>query len=393
MALRIVLLLAAAADAWLQTTTRTPPRPPTTRLRASKDDLGRREALALGLAQALGVALAPDAAGAAGELGRVIPAADLLAAAAAAPAKRKVVVTGANSGVGLEGAKLLAAAGHDVVCACRTAAKAEAAAAACGGKAVPAVCDLADLKSVRAFAASVKDVDTLVLNAGLALSTKDTAAQRTKQGFELTIGTNHLGHMALYELLEKRLAAAKGQPRLVVTASPVHDPKSGGGDVGSKATLGDLAGLARVDFDMVDGGAYDPDKAYKDSKLCNILFTAEASRRLAKLNPKATANAFSPGLIPAPDGFFKYQNKFFAKTFNTIATAAGVAETAAFGGSCLAFMAASPSLDAVTDGWYDTDPPGKHQLRAHDPSDEARDVAKQKKLWDLSAALIAKASA
>ena len=60
------------------------------------------------------------------------------------------------------------------------------------------------------FAASVKDVDTLVLNAGLALSTKDTAAQRTKQGFELTIGTNHLGHMALYELLEKRLAAAKG---------------------------------------------------------------------------------------------------------------------------------------------------------------------------------------
>ena len=210
MALRIVLLLAAAADAWLQTATRTPPRLPTTRLRASKDDLGRREALALGLAQALGVALAPDAAGAAGELGRVVPAADLLAAAAAAPAKRKVVVTGANSGVGLEGAKLLAAAGHDVVCACRTAAKAEAAAAACGGKAVPAVCDLADLKSVKAFAASVKDVDTLVLNAGLALSTKDTAAQRTKQGFELTIGTNHLGHMALYELLEKRLAAAKG---------------------------------------------------------------------------------------------------------------------------------------------------------------------------------------
>ena len=66
MALRIVLLLAAAADAGLQTTTRTPPRPPTTRLRASKDDLGRREALALGLAQALGGALAPDAAGAAG---------------------------------------------------------------------------------------------------------------------------------------------------------------------------------------------------------------------------------------------------------------------------------------------------------------------------------------
>ncbi|KAH8057219.1 hypothetical protein JL722_6866 [Aureococcus anophagefferens] len=159
----------------------------------------------------------------------------------------------------------------------------------------------------------------------------------------------------------------------------------------AQGDAGDLAGLAQVDFDMVDGGAYDPDKAYKDSKLCNILFTAEASRRLAKLNPKATANAFSPGSSRARR-LLQVPEQVFAKTFNTIATAAGVAETA-FGGSCLAFMAASPSLDAVTDGWYDTDPPGKHQLRAHDPSDEARDVAKQKKLWDLSAALIAKASA
>ena len=358
--------------------------------RESDEGLGRREALGLALVQALGLA-APSVARAEGELGRVIPAGDLLAAAAAAPTKRKIVITGANSGVGLEGAKLLAAAGHEVTCACRTLAKAEAAAAACGGGAKAAVCDLADLASVKAFAGTVDEVDTLVLNAGLALNTKDTVASRTKDGFELTIGTNHLGHMALYELLEAKLAKAPGQPRLVVTASPVHDPKSGGGDVGSKATLGDLKGLGSVTFDMVDGGAFDADKAYKDSKLCNILFTAEASRRLRKLNPRATANAFSPGLIPAPDGFFKYQNKLFASTFNKIANAVGVAETAKFGGSCLAFMATSPSLDAVTDGWYDTDPPGKHQLRAHQPSDEARDVDEQKKLWALSDALIKEA--
>lgn len=378
--LLVAALLAATAHALAPNHNRaTPPllaeTPP-----AASAALGRRELLLT-----LGAAGLPLRAGAAGPEGTVVPQAELFDTAAKV-ARKRIVVTGANSGVGLEGAKILAQAGHDVVCACRTQAKADAAAAACGGTA--AVCDLADLASVRRFAGTVQGVDVLVLNAGLALNTKDAAASRTKDGFELTIGTNHLGHFLLYNLLEDKLAKAADHPRLVVTASPVHDPLSGGGNVGSTASLGDLHGLKETKFDMVDGGAFDADKAYKDSKLCNLLFTAEATRRLTKKNSKATVHAFSPGLIPSPDGFFKYQNKFFAKTFNAIATTAGVAETASFGGACLAYVATAPALDQPTDGWWDTDPPGKHQLRCHLPSVEARNVEEQRELWRLSAGLV-----
>ena len=208
-----------------------------------------------------------------------IPQAKLLGGLAAA-SPRDVIITGANSGVGLEGAKLLVAAGHRVVLACRTQAKADAAAKACldyaaaaapassrpGGTAVAMECDLANLASVRAFAKAVKGkpLDSLVLNAGLALNTADKLPERTKDGFEMTIGVNHLGHFLLANLLVDDLKGHKDlkvDPRLVITASPVHDPTSGGGNVGSKASLGDLAGLAAgPSFSMVDGGAYDPDK-------------------------------------------------------------------------------------------------------------------------------------
>lgn len=208
--------------------------------------------------------------------------------------------------------------------------------------------------------------------------------QRTADGFEVTIGTNHLGHFYLANLLVPSLSLAN-EPRIVVTASPVHDPKSGGGDVGPPASLGDLSGLANARFEMVDGGTFDPDKAYKDSKLCNMLFMAEASRRFASKG--ITVNAFSPGLIADPNGFFRNQNPLFANVFNQISRFAGVAETNEFGGSGLAYLAVDPAMKGVQGGWYDSYPPGKHQLAVHTPSDEACDVSKQRRLWELSAKL------
>ena len=123
-----------------------------------------------------------------------------------------VTAAGASSGVGLSGSKLLTAAGHDVTLACRTAAKAEAAAAACnayaasggdaapatgapgfnaprraGGRASAAACDLTSLESVRAFAAEAArggPVDSLVLNAGVSLNVGDAAERFTQEGFE-----------------------------------------------------------------------------------------------------------------------------------------------------------------------------------------------------------------
>ena len=379
--------------------------------------LDRRRALqTLGAASLLnGVPL--SALADATEFELVVQQAALLDGLASAPV-RNVIVTGASSGVGLAGAKLLTAAGHQVTLACRTQAKADAAVKACnafaassssagptgladfysqrraGGTARGAACDLSSLSSIRSFAKSVsgEKLDTLVLNAGLSLDATDKTRKATEDGFELTVGTNHLGHFALASLLRPTLAKGSS-PRLLVTGSGVHDPATEGGKQGGPekwAALGDLKGFAEqgAQFSMVDGGTFDPDKAYKDSKLCNLLFTAEASRRLAKKNAKATAHAFSPGLIPSPDGFFRYQPKFFAKTFNAIATKAGVAETSEFGGACLSYVATAPLLDQSTNGWWDTDPPGKHQLLCHLPSAEARSIDEQKELWRLSAGLV-----
>jgi NAD(P)-dependent dehydrogenase (short-subunit alcohol dehydrogenase family) len=107
------------------------------------------------------------------------------------------------------------------------------------------------------------------LNAGVARKTDATDVARTQDGFELTVGTNHLGHFYLQHLLLPLLSRSKIGGRLVITASGVHDPQSPGGAQGVPATLGNLLGLERDGkrFEMVDGGAFNADKAYKDSKV------------------------------------------------------------------------------------------------------------------------------
>ena len=175
-----------------------------------------------------------------------------------------IIVTGGNSGVGKATATAMAAAGHEVVIACRTLSKGHEAAASINGNVDVAELDLADLGSVRKFADTIDHVDVLVNNAGvLGLPLSYTA-----DGFEAHMGTNHLGHFALTCLLGDRI-----RNRVVTVASSNH-------------------ALARMHFDDLNWHTrrYNPWSAYGESKLANILFVQELARR------GRTAYASDPGM-------------------------------------------------------------------------------------------------
>lgn len=197
---------------------------------------------------------------------------------ASAESPKTILVTGANSGIGLEACKRIAATQPQstLLLACRTIQKAQAATETIGGNSIPLACDLSNLASIAACVQEIQTqrsigrIDTLCLNAGLARNAGATDCLRTVDGWELTIGVNHVGHFYLRHLLQPLLAP---QGRIVITASGVHDPESPGGAQGIPATLGDLQGLVSVGrgCEMIDGGAFNGDKAYKDSKVCHFV--------------------------------------------------------------------------------------------------------------------------
>ena len=186
-----------------------------------------------------------------------------------------------------------------------------------GGSAEAVVLDLADLESVsgwaREYVASGQSLNAVVCNAGVAPNREGGAAevdiQRTAQGFEQTIGVNHLGHFALVAQLMPSLRATPNA-RVVITSGAIHDAESPDGKNGAPPTLGGLAGLSSGPrFTMCDGGAFDGNKAYKDSKLCGVLFARELARRLEEQglggggSGGLVCNAFSPGFVPTSELF------------------------------------------------------------------------------------------
>lgn len=175
--------------------------------------------------------------------------------------------------------------------------------------------DLTDLESVAVFARKwgKKPIDCIALNAGIQSSVK----RRTAQGFEATVGTNHIGHFYLLKLLLSNVKASKSG-RVVIVGSGVHNPKEAGGNVGSAAGLGDMTGLEggfREPCWMIDNSEYDSDKTYKDSKLCNVITCLEQARRLQKERSKVTCNCMNPGLIPTT-GLFREFNPIFTAVFS-----------------------------------------------------------------------------
>jgi NAD(P)-dependent dehydrogenase (short-subunit alcohol dehydrogenase family) len=183
---------------------------------------------------------------------------------------RTYVVTGANSGIGLIAARELARAGGRVVLAVRDTARGERAAAGIDGDTEVRRLDLADLASVREFAEAWDGpLDVLINNAGVMATPK----RRTTDGFELQIGTNHLGHFALTNLLLEHVT-----DRVVTVSSGAH-----------------RAGAIRLDDLNWEDGHYFRWRAYGQSKLANLLFTLELQRRLAEAGSDVRAVACHPG--------------------------------------------------------------------------------------------------
>jgi protochlorophyllide reductase len=322
-------------------------------------------------------------------------------------AARHILLTGGNSGIGFAAAVILCRAGHPLTLLCRDRATAEQARCRVAEQAFsstpPAaeVCDLGDLDSVRDCAASLlargNPIDTLVLNAGLQYVGVGEP-RRTPQGHELTFGVNHLGHFLLAHRLLPLLTAGRA-PRLVVTASEVHDPATAGGKVGPPAGLGDLGGLQPGQgTTMVNGmPRFDADKAYKDSKLCNVLFAREFARRMDKRGTPCPVIAWSPGLVIPPDGrggFWRYSrqsnelgHRLFALAARSILRLTESVENA---GALLASLA---SDDAYASNGFSyhrnrVTSPGRHVFEASATSAEAQDHDLAFRLWEASEALV-----
>ena len=172
--------------------------------------------------------------------------------------------------------------------------------------------DLSNLENVQ----KVKDyinnknvsLDVVILNAGLQY-TGSFYPKVSKQGIELTFAVNHLAHFYLINILIG-LIKNSNESRIIITSSDVHDPNSSGGNIGFKAGLNNL-----INFEEEITGKFlnfSSDKAYKNSKLCNILFAKELSKRLQIKSIKTTVITWAPGLvIPNDDeGFFRYSKSF-----------------------------------------------------------------------------------
>jgi NAD(P)-dependent dehydrogenase (short-subunit alcohol dehydrogenase family) len=183
---------------------------------------------------------------------------------------RTAIVTGANSGIGRAAATALAGAGARVVLAVRSTEKGREAAAKMSGQTEVRPLDLADLASVREFASGWDgEIDLLINNAGVMVP----PLSRTADGFELQFGTNHLGHFALTNLLLEWVTG-----RVVTVSSTAHR-------------------IGAIDFDDLnwERRSYSRWRAYGQSKLANMLFTAELQRRLTEAGSPVLATAAHPG--------------------------------------------------------------------------------------------------
>ena len=278
------------------------------------------------------------------------------------------VVTGSNTGLGYDTARVLAGRGAQVVMAVRDTGKGDAAAARIrrlspDAKVTVHKLDLGSLASVKQagaeLAAAYPRIDLLINNAGVMYPPKSTTAD----GFELQFGTNHLGHFALTGLLLGNLLEVDGS-RVVVVSSIAHNIR------------------AKIDFDDLqwEQRKYDRVASYGQSKLANLMFAYDLQRRLATADAKTIAVAAHPGVAATelvrhiPGAGLPGVDWISGKLLNT------------------AEMGALPTLRAATDpavtGGQYYGPDGFRELRGYpvlaSSTKQSQDVAIQQRLWKVS---------
>lgn len=230
---------------------------------------------------------------------------------------RTIVITGADSGLGFEAAKRLAAAGAHVVLACRNEEKAEDAASRIAGSTEVRLVDTSSLDSVRAFAAAAPDrIDVLINNAGVMAPDES----RTPDGFELQFATNYLGAYALTALLLPRLT-----DRVVMTSSLAH--------YGGRLVLDDLNRHRR---------RYSRWAAYADSKLADLMLAFDLQSRFAEARSPLRAMAAHPGM--AGTDLTRHINVPAPVTAVSEAILHGIGQSAAAGALPTLLAATAPDL-------------------------------------------------
>ena len=265
-------------------------------------------------------------------------------------AGKTIVVTGCNSGIGLETMRVLALRGAHVIGTARTLERGQEACASVKGKATPVVLELSDFDSVVACANAIRamstPIDALVCNAGLLLTDLQQA-----RGLELQFVVNHLGHFILVNRLRERVVAAP-QGRVIVVGSVAHQFVPPGG----------------IQFDNLSGKGWER-QAYGHSKLANGLFSLELSKRLA--GTRATSNSLHPGVVAT--NIMRNMSRGGGGGF-------GGMETPAQGAATSCYLASSPALARVTGQYFADCNPAEQSAYQKDPAMAA-------KLWQVSTEL------
>ncbi len=319
---------------------------------------------------------------------------------------QRILITGGSSGIGLEASKRLIRKGHQLTLLCRTEERClETIKTLSANKAEQITAEglsinLEDLHSVetgcRTLLQKNEPIDTLILNAGIQnVGIKEP--QFTKQAIEETFCVNHLAHQHIVMRLLPLLLKSK-KPRLVITSSEVHNPVSGGGRVGKPATLGSLDGLRQhKQFAMINGQTiFDADKAYKDSKLCNILMARHLANKLKKSGNEIPVITWSPGLVipKGSGGFFRtsrQQNPIGLALFAFVARdLLRLTETLEKAGALLADLTNRDNYEQNGFQYISNQliSPGRHVFKEIETSQEGKNEQIGEELWTLSKNLI-----